>query len=194
MKKMLIALLLLLAVVLIGDGCWIRIKAVMAQVLLRGAWQQSMILGKPVKAWSWADTWPVARLRVERLGVDVIVLEGDSGEVLAFGPGHLSTSAQPAEEGNCVLAGHRDTSFAFLADIRKGDRVSIQALNGKERSYRVISTAVERYDHLFIEDVVTPWLTLITCYPFNNPVPGGPLRFIVFAREFQDHEGDVTVL
>lgn len=190
-KKTLIVFLLLLAAVLIGDGCWIRIKAVLAQVLLKRAWQQTMILGKPVKAWPWADTWPVARLRVERLGVDTIVLEGDSGEVLAFGPGHLSASAQPADEGNCVLAGHRDTSFTFLAAIRKGDIVSVQAQNGKELRYRIISTAVERYDYLFLEDSTTPWLTLITCYPFDSPVPGGPLRFIVFAREVQDSE--VTV-
>lgn len=187
-KKKLVIFLLLLAAVLIGDGCWIQIKAVLAQVLLKRAWQQTMILGKPVKAWPWADTWPVARLRVERLGVDAIVLEGDSGEVLAFGPGHLSASAQPTDEGNCVLAGHRDTHFTFLAAIRKGDIVSVQAQNGKELRYRIISTAVERYDHLFLEDSTTPWLTLITCYPFDSPVPGGPLRFIVFAREVQDSE------
>lgn len=190
-KKTLVVFLLLLAAVLIGDGCWIRIKAVLAQVLLQRAWQQTMILGKPVKAWPWADTWPVARLRIERLGVDAIVLEGDSGEVLAFGPGHLSASAQPAAEGNCVLAGHRDTSFTSLAAIQKGDIVSVQASSGKKRSYQIVSTVVEQYDHLFLEDAPTPWLTLITCYPFDSPIPGGPLRFVVFAREAQDSE--VTV-
>jgi sortase A len=191
-KRMLIAALFLLAVVLIGDGCWIRIKAVLAQVLLQRAWQQTIALGKPVKAWPWADTWPVARLRVERLGVDDIVLEGESGEVLAFGPGHLAASVQPTEAGNCVLAGHRDTSFSFLADIRTGDIVSMQARTGKELRYQIISTAVERYDHLFLEDATSPWLTLITCYPFTSPVPGRPLRFIVFAKEIPSPEGSVA--
>jgi sortase A len=191
-KKILITFLLLLAAALIGDGCWIRVKAVLAQVLLQRAWQQTIALGKPVKAWPWADTWPVARLRVERLGVDAIVLEGESGEVLAFGPGHLSASAQPTQAGNCVLAGHRDTSFSFLAGIRTGDIVSLQARTGKEFRYRIISTAVERYDHLFLEDATSPWLTLITCYPFNSPVPGGPLRFIVFAKEIPSPERSMT--
>jgi sortase A len=182
-KRMLGVFLLFLAMVLIGDGCWIKIKAILAQVLLQRAWHQTMIHGKPVKAWPWADTWPVARLRIQRLGVDAIVLEGDSGEVLAFGPGHLSASAQPAAEGNCVLAGHRDTSFAFLAAIHKGDILSVQGVGGKERTYRIMSTVVERYDHLFFEGSTAAWLTLITCYPFNSPVPGGPLRFIAFAKE-----------
>jgi sortase A len=193
-KKMLIAVLFLLAAVLIGDGCWIRGKAVLAQALLQRAWQQSIALGRPVKAWPWADTWPVARLRVERLGVDAIVLEGESGEVLAFGPGHLAASVQPTDAGNCVLAGHRDTSFSFLAGIRKGDIVSLQARSSREIRYRIISTAVERSDQLFLEDATSPWLTLITCYPFNSPVPGGPLRFVVFARMIEGPAGAVTVL
>jgi len=187
-KRMLVVFLLLLATVLLGDGCWIRIKAILAQVLLQRAWQQTMIHGRTVKAWPWADTWPVARLRIQRLGVDAIVLEGDSGAVLAFGPGHLPASAQPAEEGNCVLAGHRDTSFAFLAAIQKGDILSVQGTGGKERTYRIMSTVVERYDHLFLDDSTSAWLTLITCYPFNSPVPGGPLRFIAFAKEEQGIE------
>ena len=191
-KKIMLGFLLLSAAVLIGDGCWIKAKAVLAQILLQRAWQQTLMLGRPVKAWPWADTWPVARLRVERLGVDVIVLEGESGEVLAFGPGHLAASAQPTDSGNCALAGHRDTSFSFLADIRKGDIVSMQARSGRERRYQITSTAVERYDHLFLEDTTSPWLTLITCYPFNSPVPGGLLRFIVFARMVPGPEGAVA--
>ena len=182
MKRALITFLVLSAVLLIGDGCWIKGKAVLAQILLQRAWRQTIVQGRPVKAWPWADTWPVARLRVPRLGVDAIVLEGESGAVLAFGPGHLTASAQPTEAGNCTLAGHRDTSFSFLADIRTGDIISMQARSGRELRYQVVSTAVERYDHLFLEETATPWLTLITCYPFHNPVPGGPLRYIVFAR------------
>jgi sortase A len=191
-KRVLIVFLVLLAMLLIGDGCWIKGKAVLAQILLQRAWQQTIAQGRPVKAWPWADTWPVARLRVPRLGVEAIVLEGDSGAVLAFGPGHLKASAQPTEAGNCALAGHRDTSFSFLADIRTGDIVSIQARSGLELRYQVVSTAVERYDQLFLEETATPWLTLITCYPFHNPVPGGPLRYIVFARVVSDPEAAVA--
>jgi sortase A len=181
-KHIAIFFLTLSALVFIGDGCWIKAKAVLAQYLLRQAWQQTLSTGSPVKAWPWADTWPVARLQVKRLGVDAIVLEGQSGEVLAFGPGHLSTGAAPNAAGNCVLAGHRDTSFRFLAQIKKGDIFSLQGRDGKAYIYRIVATAVVRYDHLFLDESAQPWVTLITCYPFDSPIPGGPLRFVAFAK------------
>jgi sortase A len=181
-KRIAVFVLMASALVLIGDGCWIKAKAVLAQYLLRQAWQQTLRTGAPVKAWPWADTWPVARLRIKRLGVDAIVLEGQSGAVLAFGPGLLATGAAPNAAGNCVLAGHRDTSFRFLAHIKKGDILSLQGRDGKESAYKIVSTAVVRYDHLFLGQSARPWLTLITCYPFASPIPGGPLRFVAFAE------------
>lgn len=177
--------LLVFASLLITDGVYIKGKAVIAQLLLRNAWDQSVNLHKPVKPWPWADTFPVARLQVERLGIDCIVLEGESGEVLAFGPGHLSNSAEPVAEGNCALVGHRDTSFAFLQDLEKGDVLTLHNISDEKRIYQVVSTTVKNQDEIFLEETVTPWLTLITCYPFDSLKPGTPLRFVVFAREMQ---------
>ena len=47
--------------------------------------------GRPVKPWSWADTWPVARIIVPRIGRSAIALAGASGQALAFGLGVLIT-------------------------------------------------------------------------------------------------------
>ena len=103
MKKYLLSItasvLLVAGGLLLADGCWIRAKAVLAQYLLQNAFQETIRTGKLTKAWPWADTWPVARLRMERLDVDLIVLEGEHGEVLAFGPGHVPTSSGPAVIG-----------------------------------------------------------------------------------------------
>lgn len=176
--------LIVVASLLISDGLYIKLKGALAQHLLQRSWQQSLARAQPVKPWPWADTWPLARLRVERLGVDCIVLEGESGEVLAFGPGHLSGSTPPAAEGNCALVGHRDTAFSFLADIEKGDVVVLQNVGDVQRRYEVVSTVVKKQQELFLEETVTPWLTLITCYPFHA-VTGGDLRFVVFAREIR---------
>ncbi len=176
-------MLLLGAVLGITDGLYIKMKAVAAQYLLKQAWQETVVRQEPVKPWPWADTWPVARLRLERLGVDCIVLAGDNGEVLAFGPGHLSQSAVPATEGNCVLVGHRDTSFNFLKDVETGDVLSLQNADDKERTYQIVSTTVKKSRELFVEETVTPWLTLVTCYPFDTLGVDKDLRFVVFARE-----------
>jgi sortase A len=176
-------LCIVLASLCITDGLYIKAKAIVAQHLLLRAWDRTVVYDTPVKPWPWADTWPVARLRVGRLGIDCIVLEGESGEVLAFAPGHLSESAKPATNGNCVFVGHRDTTFAFLKNLEKGDILTIHNIHQQERSYEVVSTAVRKSTSLFVEETVTPWLTLITCYPFDSLNSGGDERFVVFARE-----------
>lgn len=185
--------LVVLAALFIGDGLYIRAKAVVAQHLLQRAWQQTISGKTPVKPWPWADTRPVARLRVERLGIDCIILEGESGEVLAFAPGHLSRSAKPATAGNCALVGHRDTTFSFLKDLKKGDVLQLQNIDDAERSYQVVSTAVRNRQDLFVEETVTPWLTLITCYPFDALQSGGDRRFVVFAREIRPLKPEMAV-
>jgi sortase A len=185
-------LCIILASLCITDGLYIKAKAIVAQHLLLRAWEKTVVFDTPVKPWPWADTWPVARLQVERLGIDCIILEGESGEVLAFGPGHLSASAKPATNGNCVLVGHRDTAFSFLKNLEKGDILKIHNIHKQERSYEVVSTAVKKSNDLFVEETVTPWLTLITCYPFNSLQPGGEYRFVVFAREQRLHDLPLT--
>ena len=50
--------------VLMGQAAWIHVKARVAQVLLEQAFARSIATGAPVKPWSWADTWPVARIEV----------------------------------------------------------------------------------------------------------------------------------
>ncbi len=174
--------LFLAAALFIVDGCWIKVKAGLAQVLLQRAWQETLSGREQVKPWPWADTWPVARLRVDRLGIDHIVLEGESGEVLAFGPGHVATSGRPLAERNCVLVGHRDTSFGFLQDLRRGDVLTLQDTSGRERQYQVFTTEIIDHERLYLEETLVSWLTLVTCYPFESLTPGGPLRFVVFAK------------
>ena len=64
----------------------IAAKAGLAQILLDKAWRTSKSSLHPVKPWPWADTYPVGKLSVERLGESHIVLNADNGEAMAFGP------------------------------------------------------------------------------------------------------------
>ncbi len=167
---------------LLADGCWIRAKAVLAQILLQHAWEQTLATGEQTKAWHWADTWPVARLQVERLGIDLIVLEGESGEVLAFGPGHLPGSSVPGSEGHCIVAGHRDTSFHFLQDLIKNDVLILQISDGTEQRYNIRETMVHGANDLYFRESDSSSLTLLTCYPFESLAVNTTLRYIVFAE------------
>ncbi len=167
----------------ISAGLYIPAKALLAQYLLHDAWRQTVSGGTQVRPWPWADTWPVARLRAPAHGVDLIVLAGATGSSLAFGPGHLDGTPMPGAPGNSVIGGHRDTSLKFLQDVSMGDRFTVETPSGRTLSYRVTGST--------IADASEPWsgpatgfamLTLVTCYPFDAIVPGGPLRFLVFAE------------
>ena len=185
MKRNRVRLLIILFVIsgslLCGKGVWIHAKALLAQVLLRQAWEQTLVRGQPVKPWPWADTWPVARLRTEKHGQDMIVLAGQSGAALAFGPGMLAAGGKPGKSGACILAGHRDTHFRFLQHIQIGDVLILEGRNGGEWRYRVSETTVRLAENLYIEQQTASRLALITCYPFNAVNPSTRQRYLVLA-------------
>src|SRR4029077_12859078 len=77
--------LVFLGLLLFGQGAYIQIKALVAQILLHKAFNETISGGHPVKPWPWADTWPIARIAIRRLHASAIVLAGSSGQALAFG-------------------------------------------------------------------------------------------------------------
>jgi sortase A len=174
--------LLALGLACFVQGTWIYGKALVAQVLLSRAWAAARGGDDRARPWPWADTWPVLRLSSPAHDVDLIVLEGAAGSSLAFGPGRIASSARPGHAGNLALAGHRDTHFEFLRDVAEGDPLWVELPNGRSVRYEVSAIAiVDQRDVSWLERS-GEWLTLVTCYPFNSPVVGGPLRYIVQAR------------
>jgi sortase A len=175
-----VAVLLLLGAGLLAHGLYLPTKAMVAQQLLQLAWSRST--ERPCRPWPWATTWPVARLRAPRLGVDQIVLAGAEGASLAFGPGHVDGTARPGEPGNVGLAGHRDTVFRFVRQLEIGDVLRLETPDHRSRTYRVTQTVVveERATDLLAARP-EPTLTLVTCYPFDTVLAGGPLRYVVVA-------------
>lgn len=178
------ALLGAIAVWQLGAGGYIQAKALLAQYLLRTAWAETVGGAGKVRPWPWADTWPVARLRAPEHEVDLIVLAGASGRTLAFGPGHLDGTPQPGQAGNAVLAGHRDTSFRFIRWLAPGDRLVVQRPTGARVTYRVVNAQiVDSRKQWVLPETDRRRLTLVTCYPFDSVVPGGPLRYVVTAED-----------
>jgi sortase A len=189
-----VALTLLLGIAFwqLGHAAWIHVKARLAQHLLRRAWTRTLAGETRVKPWSWADTWPVARLELPAHRVDLIVLEGVSGRTLAFGPGHAPASAVPGEVGTALVTGHRDTHFHFLARVKPGDAVLAQAPGWPQRSYVVREIAVvDARDAVIRTDDAADRLVLLTCYPFDALTPGGPLRYVVVAEAVADRQAKI---
>ena len=174
---------------LLGNAASIHAKALLGQFLIRDAWQKTLELGgraahQGIKPWSWADTWPVARLQVPALNVDQIVLAGDSGQALAFGPGHHSGSALPGGPGLTIISGHRDTHFQFVLDLQAGDSFILQSSQGAVFHYQV--TDVQIID-IRKTDVIYSYnlhkVVLVTCWSESNYTSSTPYRYLVWGEQ-----------
>ncbi len=166
----------------VASGAYIHAKAWLAQQLIASAWMRTLEGEREVKPWPWADTWPIARLKVIDGGVDLYVLADASGRSLAFGPGHMNGTAAIGA-GNTVIAGHRDTHFEFLRDLQPGDELTLQTADGRQWNLQLNETHVidSRHERLQFDDAAAT-VTLLTCYPFDAIAPGGPLRYVAIAR------------
>lgn len=167
----------------LGAGIYIHAKAWLAQQLIESSWANTLAGEREVRPWPWADTWPIARLRIPEAHVDLYVLADASGRSLAFGPGYWNGSAAPGTAGNTIIAAHRDTHFRFLQHAVRGQEILLQTMDGREHRYRLIETRVldSRHERILIE-ADRPTLTLLTCYPFDAVLPGGPLRYVAVAE------------
>ena len=184
---MLMAGLLAIGCWQLGEGSWIYAKAGLAQFLLQRAWCRALAGEAMPKPWPWADTWPVARLRMQHPSVDLIVLAGAYGRTLAFGPGHVTSSALPGQEGTVMLTGHRDTHFRFLKDVKLDDHIALTGSDGTTLQYRVIEQRVmDSRLELIPTGQDTEDLVLVTCFPFDAIRAGGPLRYVVRAERVLD--------
>lgn len=177
--------LLCAALALLGNAGYLQAKAWLAQQLLEQSWQRRLAGDAEAKPWPWADTQPLARLRVPRLALEQIVLSGDSGRTLAFGPAWNEGSARFGEPGASVVSGHRDTHFTFLRTVEIGDSLELTDLRGSYR-YRVEARYIVDAQHQRIAaSGGEERLLLVTCYPFDDWVAGGPLRYVVEARRVE---------
>ncbi len=123
----------------------------------------------------------IARLRVARLGIETVIVEGTDPRSLSLGPGHLEGSGPPGGRDNCVIAGHRDGPFARLREALPGDVVEIAGRESATARYRIESVAiVGRNETRVLEPSPTPLLTLVTCYPFDF-IGRAQQRFVVRA-------------
>ncbi|MEM7256992.1 MAG: class GN sortase [Pseudomonadota bacterium] len=167
-----------------ADAAYLTLKAVLAQQLIERAWHQTLQSdGAPHRPWPWADTTPVARLIIESADIDTRVLAGSSGTTLAFGPGMASGSGVPGQNGVVVIGAHRDTHFKNLKSVSIGDTIRLQDQYLDWHEYRITSKSIAdiRKEAIPVHQNAAR-LVLVTCYPFEALLPGGPLRYVLDAE------------
>ncbi|MGA2182645.1 MAG: class D sortase [Bryobacteraceae bacterium] len=124
----------------------------------------------------------IGRLSVPRLHLSAMVREGIDRNTLQLAVGHIPATALPGQAGNVGVAGHRDTFFRGLKDLRTGDEIQFSTLRG-DFKYVVESLIIVEPDNVGVlapssENV----LTMVTCYPFSY-IGAAPRRFVVRARQ-----------
>jgi LPXTG-site transpeptidase (sortase) family protein len=125
----------------------------------------------------------LGRLDIPRLGMSMAVLQGTRSRMLRRGAGHLENTPLPGELGNSGIAGHRDTFFRGLKDIRKDDEIQFQTATGLSRYQVDWVKVVEPNDTTDLgPSTLESTLTLVTCYPFYYVGPA-PKRFVVRAHK-----------
>jgi len=125
----------------------------------------------------------LGRMDIPRLGMSVAVLQGTSSRVLRLGIGHIAGTPFPGEAGNIGIAGHRDTFFRGLKDIRTNDEIQLQTASGLSRYEVDWAKVVANDDQRVLAPSAESALTLVTCYPFYFVGPA-PKRFVVRAHKY----------
>jgi len=126
----------------------------------------------------------LGRVDIPRLGISVAVLQGTSSRTLRLGAGHIEGTPLPGDTGNSGIAGHRDTFFRELKDVRENDEIQLQTPT-ELIHYEVDWLKVVDPDDITVLEPSPSGstLTLVTCYPFYF-VGSAPKRFVVRAHKY----------
>ena len=183
--------LLLIGVISLGYFAYVVTESYLYQAL-ENRELDAILAGAPAPALHVPRPRPAAgsmigRIEIPRLGVSAIIRAGSDARTLQLAVGHITGTAFPGEPGNIGLAGHRDTFFRRLRDIRVDDEIRIVTPE-KTYAFRVERTSVVTpRDMWVLNETPSPALTLVTCYPFTY-VGAAPNRFIVRAEQLASRD------
>ena len=122
-----------------------------------GAWRRSAKEGDAI-----------ARIRISRLGLDAVVVNGTRSDTLKRGPGRFLGSAMPGQGELVYIAGHRTTygaPFSRIDRLRKGDKVFLELPYGTFE-YSITGSRIVRSDELSVlRSRGREQLVLQACHP-----------------------------
>ena len=145
----------------------------------------AMLLAPPSPEQPAAGSLPATGIRMERLGIDLPLVEGDGYHVPEAAVGHYAGTAWPGEGSNTFLYAHaREGLFLELWQVRRGDRVEVDMADGSIASYTVSDIhPVVAWDALeYLAPTDREILTLQTCLTYEETAP----RFVVIAERVLD--------
>jgi sortase A len=128
-----------------------------------------------------AEGQPVGDIRIPKIGINQIMVEGTNTQDLRKGPGHYTGTPLPGQTGNASVAGHRTTyghPFYNLDGVAVGDPVVVTTVQGVFVYDTVKSEVVSPDDNNVLKNTPGHMLTLTTC----NPRFSASSRLVVVAQ------------
>ena len=128
-----------------------------------------------------AEGQPVGDIRIPKIGINQIMVEGTNTQDLRKGPGHYTGTPLPGQSGNASVAGHRTTyghPFYNLDGVAVGDPVVVTTVQGVFVYDAVKSEVVSPNDNSVLNNTSGHMLTLTTC----NPRFSASSRLVVVAQ------------
>jgi sortase A len=181
---------LIIGILLLGYCCYVLLDTRIYQAYQTRRFEQQMKEMRPGTAsdgslhkiaFRPATAGVLGELEIPRIGVSAMIMEGIDNRTLRRAVGHIPGTPLPGQDGNVVIAGHRDTFFRALRNVRADDDITLTTVEDTYH-YRVESArVVEPSDTQVLDDSGGDTLTLVTCYPFYFVGPA-PKRFIVRAQ------------
>ncbi|HJP67105.1 MAG TPA: class E sortase [Actinomycetota bacterium] len=110
----------------------------------------------------------IGYIKIPKIGLDMIFVQGVSVDVLRKGPGHYPDSALPGQKGNVSIAGHRTTylhPFRSLDKLKKGDRIILRTRKGNFVYAVEWVRVVQPSETSVVAPTPRPSITLTTCNP-----------------------------
>ncbi len=121
-----------------------------------------------------------SRIRIDRLGIDLAIIEGDGIDAPIGKAAHYPGSAWPGAGSNTYIYGHaRKGMFLRLWEARVGDVIDLDLADGTSRAY-VVTKVLPRvpWNALrYVGPTATEQLTLQTSTSYYPTAP----RFVVIA-------------
>jgi sortase A len=154
------------------------------RALSQAAAQDKLPTGPPVAAPTTqppAEGQPVGDIRIPKIGINQILVEGTNTQDLRKGPGHYIGTPLPGQVGNAAIAGHRTTyghPFYNLDGVAVGDPIVVTTVQGVFVYDMVRSEVVAPDENSVLKNTADNILTLTTC----NPRFSASSRLVVVAK------------
>ena len=123
----------------------------------------------------------IGRITIDRIGLDIVVVQGTETSSLQKGPGHYKNTPIPGQPGTTAIAGHRTTylaPFRHINDLKVGDEIRVEMPYGAFTYTMTKYEIVDPGDVQILKPVGYPQLVLTAC----DPPYSAAHRYAVFAK------------